>query len=183
MSNQNQTLIPFNYQDASQIRTILQDGEPWFVAADVCQILGIINISQAVSRLDDDERGICTTDTLGGQQDVLIVSESGLYALIFESRKPEARKFRKWVTGTVLPELRKHGYYGTLNFTPGQAVQMTGLILKLARDLASTKDAFLFKLYQDRLHAACAMLGQPVPDYNLLGKDRFQLGLELGVQS
>lgn len=88
------------------------NNNPWFVAKDVCQILGIANHKDAVSRLDDDERdGVGITDPIGRQQTVTAVSESGLYALIFQSRKPEARKFRKWVTSEVLPSIRKTGMY------------------------------------------------------------------------
>lgn len=88
------------------------NNNPWFVAKDVCQILGIANHKDAVSRLDDDERdGVGITDPIGRQQTVTTVSESGLYALIFQSRKPEARKFRKWVTSEVLPSIRKTGMY------------------------------------------------------------------------
>lgn len=86
--------------------------EPWFVAKDVCQVLGIEKYRDAVSRLDEDERESVLVDTLGGIQKMTAVSESGLYSLIFQSRKAEARKFRKWVTSEVLPNIRKKGYYG-----------------------------------------------------------------------
>lgn len=97
------------------VRVQLIHGEPWFVAADVCQVLGISNNRDAVTRLDDDERkdGVGITDTVGRRNYVTVVSESGLYSLIFQSRKPEARKFRKWVTGEVLPSIRRKGFYGT----------------------------------------------------------------------
>ena len=85
--------------------------EPWFAAKDVCELLGLDNSRQAVSRLDDDEKGVINSDTLGGKQELTFVNESGMYALIFQSRKPQARAFRKWVTGEVLPSLRKYGYY------------------------------------------------------------------------
>lgn len=101
------------------VRVQLIHGEPWFVAADACRILGISNNRDAVSRLDDDERmdGVGITDTVGRRNYGTMVSESGLYSLIFQSRKPEARKFRKWVTGEVLPSIRKKGYYGTRKST------------------------------------------------------------------
>lgn len=104
----------FNFsQEKAPIRVQLINGEPWFVAKDVCQVLGIANHKDAVSRLDDDERdGVGITDPIGRPQTVTAVSESGLYSLIFQSRKPEARKFRKWVTGEVLPSIRKKGFYG-----------------------------------------------------------------------
>ena len=95
-----------------QVRTVVIDGKPFFVAKDVCAILGISNHKDAVSRLDDDERdGVGITDPIGRQQQVSVVNESGLYHLIFQSRKPEAKAFRKWVTSEVLPSLRKSGKY------------------------------------------------------------------------
>ena len=99
--------------NGEQFRAQKINDDPWFVATDVCQILGISNNRDAVSRLDDDERmdGVGITDTVGRRNYVTIVSESGLYALIFQSRKPEARKFRKLVTSEILPSIRKTGMY------------------------------------------------------------------------
>jgi len=104
-------LVTFSYGD-HPIRTAIVDGEPWFIAADVCAALGIGNPRQAVSYLDDDERGVITHDTPGGRQSVNIVSEPGLYSLILRSRKPEAKVFKRWVTHEVLPQLRRTGHYG-----------------------------------------------------------------------
>lgn len=97
--------------NAKQVRAVSRDGSPWFVAKDVCDVLGIKNAAQAVANLDEDEKGVCTTYTLGGAQQLNTVNESGLYALIFQSRKAEAKAFRKWVTSTVLPAIRKTGSY------------------------------------------------------------------------
>lgn len=96
---------------AQTLRVIMRDGEPWFVAADVCEALTISNNRDALCRLDDDEKGVATTDTPGGQQEMTIINESGLYSLILTSRKPEAKKFKKWVTSEVLPAIRKTGRY------------------------------------------------------------------------
>lgn len=93
------------------VRTLTRDGEPWFVLADVCLVLEIVNASQASGQLDSDERGLCETYTPGGVQKVLCVNESGLYALIVRSYKPEAKRFRKWVTAEVLPAIRRTGGY------------------------------------------------------------------------
>lgn len=82
------------------------------MATDVCQVLGISNNRDAVSRLDDDEKATSALPTQFGVKDMWLVSESGLYSLIFQSRKAEAKKFRKWVTSEVLPSIRKKGYYG-----------------------------------------------------------------------
>ena len=100
----------FNASD-QQVRTVIIDGDPFFVAKDVCAILGISNHNDAVRRLDDDERRGSALPTPSGTQQVSIVNESGLYHLIFQSRKPEAKAFRKWVTSEVLPSLRKTGKY------------------------------------------------------------------------
>lgn len=104
----------FNFsQEKAPIRVQLINSEPWFVAKDVCEVLGIANHKDAASRLDEDERrGVGITDPIGRPQTVTAVSESGLYSLIFQSRKAEAKKFRKWVTSEVLPSIRKKGYYG-----------------------------------------------------------------------
>lgn len=84
---------------------------PLIVAKDVCAVLGIANPRDALSKLEPDEKGVATTDTPGGIQELNVVTESGLYALIFKSRKAEAREFRKWVTSEVLPAIRQTGRY------------------------------------------------------------------------
>jgi prophage antirepressor-like protein len=97
----------------ASIRIIERDDQPWFVAKDACDILGLGNVSMALTRLDDDEKGINQIDTPGGRQGLSIISESGLYALILRSDKPAAKVFRKWVTAEVLPSLRKDGFYAS----------------------------------------------------------------------
>ena len=94
-----------------QVRTVTIDSEPYFVAKDVCVILGISNHNDAVGRLDDDEKRGSALPTPSGTQQMVVVNESGLYHLIFQSRKPEAKAFRKWVTAEVLPTLRRTGRY------------------------------------------------------------------------
>ena len=102
----------FNYGENTPVRVRVMNGQTWFVAKDVCKVLGISNHKDAVSRLDDDEmRGVGITDLIGRTQRMSAVSESGLYHLVFQSRKPEARKFRRWVTGEVLPQIRMTGGY------------------------------------------------------------------------
>ena len=96
----------------------MRDGEPWFVAKDVCTCLEIANVSDACSRLDEDERGIVSTDTPSGKQEMLIVSEPGLYSLIGSSKKPEAKAFKRWVTHEVLPSIRKTGKYDARSTVP-----------------------------------------------------------------
>ena len=104
-------IMIFNNQDFGEIRVVEIDGEPWLVAKDVCDCLEIKNSRDALSRLDEDEKGVALTDTLGGSQKINIVNEYGLYNLILSSRKPEAKEFKRWVTHDVLPSIRKTGRY------------------------------------------------------------------------
>lgn len=99
--------------NSNQVRTIQQDGEPWFVLKDVCAALGISNTADVYNRLDPDEKGVDSIDTLGGSQEMNVVNESGLYNVILRSDKPQAKPFRKWVTSEVLPSIRRHGAYMT----------------------------------------------------------------------
>lgn len=107
---QSVNVIPFNFE-SREIRTLLINDQPWFVAVDVCQALEIRNNRDAISRLDEDERGVATTDTPSGRQAMGVINESGLYSLILTSRKATAKRFKKWVTAEVLPAIRKHGRY------------------------------------------------------------------------
>jgi len=124
--------------DSTEIRTIVKDGEPWFVAADVCAVLDINKHRDAASRLDDDERGPVVVDTLGGKQEMVAVNESGLYSLIMTSRKPEAKRFKKWVTSEVLPAIRKNGSYAVQ--TPELQIAHA---LVLATKMIEQKDAMI----------------------------------------
>ena len=104
----------FLFEGESPIRVIYRNGDIWFVAADVCRALGIKNPRDTVGRLDDDERGVAFTDTPGGKQEMLVISEGGLSTLIMRSHsamKPGTlpHRFRRWVTSEVLPKLRQTG--------------------------------------------------------------------------
>lgn len=110
-------LIPFDYS-GRQVRTVQVDGEPWFVAADVCAVLELNNVTMAVASLDEDEKGFSTVDTPGGEQRVVIVNEPGLYSLILRSRKPEAKAFKRWLIHEVIPSLRKTGSFGVMPALP-----------------------------------------------------------------
>ena len=111
-SNQNE-VKSFNF-DNSEIRTVVLNDQPYFVGKDVCDSLGIKSHRDSLKALDSDERRESEIPTPGGKQNLVVVNESGLYHLIFRSNKPEARRFRKWVTSEVLPALRKNGHYGVL---------------------------------------------------------------------
>lgn len=106
----NSNIQIFENNNFGQIRVVERDGEPWFVAADVCNVLDLSNPTIAVSRLDEDERA---KFNLGRQGDATIVNEPGLYTLVLGSRKPEAKAFKRWITHEVIPIIRKTGAYST----------------------------------------------------------------------
>ena len=125
-------LMTFENAAFGKIRTLTIDGEPWFVAADVCRALEIGNPSMTVERLDDDEKGISTIDTLGGKQRMTIINEPGLYSLVLSSRKPEAKAFKRWITHEVIPAIRKYGGYMTKPLLE-QVLENPNLIYEFAR--------------------------------------------------
>lgn len=99
------------FESAQSIRIIMIDSEPWFVAVDIAIALNFRNAPDMTRMLDDDEKGTQIVRTLGGNQELTVISESGLYHAVLKSRKPESKVFRKWVTSEVLPSIRKQGYY------------------------------------------------------------------------
>ena len=124
-----------------RIRVVMRDGEPWFVAKDVCDCLDIGNVSQTCSRLDDDERGIISNDTPSGKQEMLVVSEPGLYSLIGSSKKQEAKAFKRWVNHEVLPSIRKTGSYSVTQSQPQIALPTN--YLEALKALVASEEAKL----------------------------------------
>lgn len=102
----------FTNDELGKVRTVMIDGEPWFVGKDVAEILGYGNTRDALARhVDDEDKGVAKTDTLGGIQDLVVINESGVFSLIISSQLPSAKKFKRWVTSEVLPSIRKNGEY------------------------------------------------------------------------
>lgn len=129
----------FNY-NGNEVRTIQKDGEPWFVLKDVCEVLGISKYRDTADRLDPDERGPVRVDTLGGEQEMIAINESGLYNVILRSDKPQAKPFRKWVTSEVLPSIRKNGGYisGQSELSPEELMAKA---LKVAEKTLADREA------------------------------------------
>ena len=124
----------FNYQ-GNQVRTVEKDGETWFVAKDVCDILGLEQVTNAIKSLDDDEKMTLTnikgqTGQRGGAQFMNVISEAGVYKLIFKSRKPEAIKFNRWLAHEVLPQIYRTGAY-----VPDKALMNPEFIRQMSRRL------------------------------------------------
>ena len=115
----------FENPEFGKVRTIVINDEPWFVGKDVAEILGYSQPSVAISKkVDDDDKGISKMETPGGEQNTIIVNESGLYSLILSSKLPTAKKFKHWVTSEVLPSIRKTGSYNLPDFNnPAEAAR------------------------------------------------------------
>jgi len=122
-------LQTFKWQGTKEIRTVQRGADALFVAKDICDVLEIGNPSQALSRLDDDEKDdIILNDTVGKRQGYSVVTESGMYSLVMTSRKPEAKAFKKWVTSEVIPSIRKTGTYSVTRLSQAE------LIVKMAEE-------------------------------------------------
>lgn len=135
-------IIPFDFEEQA-VRVVMRDDDPWFVAADVCRVLEIANRHDALSRLDDDERdAVGNTDSIGRTQQMSIINESGLYALVLTSRKDAARRFRKWITAEVLPAIRTTGRYVAQpdgGEVAGLPMQEAALWLQMVREARLTR--------------------------------------------
>ncbi|TRY25944.1 phage antirepressor [Brevibacillus sp. LEMMJ03] len=134
----------FSFQD-KQVRVVLRDGEPWFVARDVCEVLDHSDTSTAIRRLDDDEKLTQTMFVSGQNREVWLVNEPGLYSLILTSRKPEAKAFKRWITHEVIPAIRKTGAYAidqnkVVPLSERQAlIQSLKLTAELAEEMEEVK--------------------------------------------
>lgn len=141
----------FSFEASNPIRAISIEGSPWFVAKDVCDALRLTNSRMAMKALDEDEKGVSSTYTLGGKQDLSIISESGLYTLILRCRDAVTPgtipyRFRKWVTSEVLPAIRQTGQYQhrapeTLSDLAGTGTTMTVRDARRGKKKTSTKTA------------------------------------------
>lgn len=117
--------------EGAEVRTVLRDGEPWWVAADVATVLGLSNLHSSLAQLDEDERTLHSVES--GQRSMSIINEPGLYSLILRSRKPQAKAFKRWITHEVIPTIRKTGRYEVARREPSK--------LELARDLVTALEA------------------------------------------
>ena len=175
-------LIPFQFE-SHEVRAFNIDGNPWFVGKDVCEALTIGNNRMALERLDDDEKGVSSIDTPGGNQELSIINESGLYSLILTSRKPEAKKFKKWVTSEVLPAIRKTGSYSLASSTKPTIVSQPRMYFaatRIARNLEFARSVGGRAAMYDQLRAAHQQLGlPPIMSVEMFGKPADQMPLEV----
>ena len=143
------------------VRIVDRDGEPWFVAKDVCEALGIAKVDSAIRSLDEDEKDAHSMSTLGGNQEMTVVSEAGLYSLIMRSRKPEAKTFKRWVTHEVLPSIRKTGAYVAPNIGLEQLAAVAKKIGEMAQRLIAENAELREKI---------EYMAQFIPDDDEFGK-------------
>lgn len=145
MTDHTGTLVPFNYGDAL-VRVVSVDGEPWFVLSDLCRALGIRNPRDVAARLDEDMKGVDQIDTPGGRQSITVVSEPGMYEVVIRSDKPEAAAFRRWITGTVLPEIRRTGSYSPAPALPVDRTELLARAVLEATAALEEKEAHIREL-------------------------------------
>ena len=131
----------FNSAEFGTVRTVTIDNEPWFIGKDVAEALGYAKARNAIAAHvdDDDKKDAPIQGVLGGKQEMTIISESGVYSLVFSSKLPTAKKFKRWVTSEVLPSIRKHGAYMTPE-TLEQAIYNPDFLIKLATELKTEKE-------------------------------------------
>lgn len=149
----------FNNSQFGDIRAINQNGEPWFVAADVCRVLEHTNVTVALDRLDDDEKAKFNLGLRGG--DTGCVNEPGLYSLVLGSRKPEAKAFKRWITHEVIPTIRKHGMYATPQ-TLEQMLNDPDSMIKVLQTLKEERTARLQAEETNRLNAPKVLFADSV---------------------
>jgi prophage antirepressor-like protein len=132
----NTGLQSFSYE-GKPVRTVQKDGVTWWVLRDVCDVLGLVDTHKVADRLDEDERNqIPVMDNLGRYQETTTVTESGLYNVILRSDKPEAKKFKRWVTHEVLPAIRKHGLYAV-----DEVLANPDVLIKALQELKAEREA------------------------------------------
>lgn len=179
-----QVIRVFSHDRFGEIRTSIEEGEPWFAAKDVCRVLGIDK--SAASRLDDDEKGLRSTQTLGGDQLILYINEPGFYKLVMRSRKPEAKAFQRWVTHEVLPAIRRDGGYMVLrpDESPEQlmarALEVAHETLRRERERADALEAENGLLKPKALFADAVASSDGTCLVGVLAKMLRQSGVDIG---
>lgn len=155
-------LTVFNNEEFGEIRTVMINEEPWFVGKDIAQALGYSNTADAISRhVDEEDKGVAKCDTLGGMQNLTVINESGVYALVFGSKLESAKKFKHWITSEVLPQIRKTGSYSAAK-TP------TELIVLMAQELDKQSKAVL-EVKEDVKRLESKMITVPNEYYTIAG--------------
>lgn len=172
-------ISPLLFEGEHLVRHVEKDDEIWFVGADVCRVLGIRDHYQALERLDEDERGRCIAPTPSGDQEMIVVSEAGVYRLVFTSRKPVAERFKRWLAHEVIPSIRKTGSYTVPDaVADGEARPFPHWSMEELRTKRGTVD--MYRLLYGTMAAqwVAPQMGFPVPPVELVEHGRqFQMVL------
>jgi len=178
--------LPLEFEGQAVRMRIDEEGNPWWVARDVCDILGIQNANDALAKsIDEDEKGVDTVYTPGGSQQMATVNEAGLYSLILRSRKPDAKKFKRWVTHEVIPSIRRHGFYVRPGQDPVVVLMETLRDRRLAElEMTRRQDAMDRRLGDVALtaNAALAVAQCNHGHYSVLGWSRL-CGMKIDLQT
>lgn len=177
--DETKSIIPFTNEKFGTIRAMSVEGEPWFVAADVAKALGYRMASDMTRRLDEDEKGTRSMRTPGGEQQVSVISEAGLYNAILGSKVPGAREFKRWVTHDVLPALRRDGAYVASDGTEDDATLMARALLAAKRQM-DAKDALIAEMRPKALFADAVAASDGTCLVGELAKMLRQNGVEVG---
>ncbi len=175
MSNLRTLANPFQFSDLYVRTAVDSDDQVWFCAKDVCESLDISWSSATLEKMPNEWQGVIKVITPGGEQDAIFINEPGLYRLIFRSNKPKSIEFSNWVCSEVLPTIRKNGFFGTISGKDRLAYSKQ--IIDITTRLTSTSDAMLFKMLVMELRDCCNLIGRPMPDLRMLGKDYKQMDL------
>ena len=166
---------PLLFEGEHLVRQIEKNGEMWFVGLDVCRVLDIQKPHQAMDRLDEDERGTYTVGTPGGDQVMNILSEAGVYRLVFTSRKPVAERFKRWLAHEVIPSIRKTGSYGISQTAPAAEVEERPFPNWSMEEMRTKKGVMdMYRLLYGVMSAQwlAPQLGFPVPPVELVENGR-----------
>jgi len=178
MDHQLKTLAnPFQFTDLD-IRTATdENSEVWFCAKDVCATLDIVwsGSSATLENMPDNWLMVWKLQTIQGESDAIFINEAGLYHLIFRSNKPKAKEFANWVCETVLPEIRKTGFFGTIDIK--DQISISKQIDSISLQIVNTKNAYRRRLLQDQLRRLCNIVNQPIPPHDWIAKDYNQVDL------
>lgn len=166
---------PFQFADLD-IRTATDEhSEVWFCAKDVCEALDISWSSMTLENMPENWFMVINLITIKGERDAYFINEAGLYHLIFRSNKPKAKDFANWVCETVLPEIRKTGFFGTISIK--DQISISRQIESVSLQIVNSANAYRRRLLQDQLRRLCSIVNQPIPPDDWIAKDWNQVDL------
>jgi prophage antirepressor-like protein len=176
MEHQLKTLAnPFQFADLD-IRTATdENSEVWFCAKDVCAALDISWSSATLENMPYNWLMVMKLITIQGEREAYFINEAGLYHLIFRSNKPKAKEFANWVCETVLPEIRRTGFFGAVDIK--EQISISKQIVSISLQIVNTKNAYVRRILQDQLRRLCNIVNQPIPPDDWIAKDYNQVDL------